>query len=122
MGRRVALAAGVGALLGLAWWGMFELLASGAVCSKDDWGCLGAFVIATPVFAVAGAVVGGIALRSLSVSRAWLVAVPATLMAVVAMILLLGTTFLAFAVFAALYALIAVLTNPPRGEGAVEGS
>ncbi|MDX8143507.1 hypothetical protein SK854_15385 [Lentzea sp. BCCO 10_0061] len=121
MGRRVALAAGVGALLGLAWWGMFELLASGAVCSKDDWGCLGAFVIATPVFAVAGAVAGGIALRSLSVSRAWLVAVPATLMAVVAMILLLGMTFLAFAVFAALYALIAVLTAP-RGEGAVEGS
>ncbi|MEV6712921.1 MULTISPECIES: hypothetical protein [Lentzea] len=121
MGRRVALAAGVGALLGLAWWGMFELLASGAVCSKDDWGCLQAFVIAAPVFAVLGAVVGGFALRALSVSRAWLVAVPATLMAVVAMVLLLGMTFLAFAVFAALYALIAVLTGARR-EGAVEGS
>ncbi|WP_439663029.1 hypothetical protein ACSHWB_17230 [Lentzea sp. HUAS TT2] len=121
MGRRVALAAGVGALLGLAWWGMFELLASGAVCSKDEWGCLGAFVTSVPIFAVVGSVAGGLALRSLKVSRAWLVAVPATLMAVVAMVLLLGVTFLAFAVFAALYALIAVLTNPPR-EGAVEGS
>lgn len=121
MGRRVALAAGVGALLGLAWWGMFELLASGAVCSKDDWGCLGAFVTAVPVFAVAGSVLGGFALRSLSVSRAWLVAVPATLMAVVAMVLLLGLPYLGFGVFAALYALIAVLTSrpsPDSGPGA----
>ncbi|WP_143022653.1 hypothetical protein [Lentzea jiangxiensis] len=121
MGRRVALAAGVGALLGLAWWGMFELLVSGVVCSKDDWGCLQAFVIAAPVFAVAGAVVGGFALRAWKVSRAWLVAVPATLMAVVAMVLLLGMTPVAFAVFAALYALIALLTTP-RGEGVVEGA
>lgn len=121
MGRRVALAAGVGALLGLAWWGLFELLASGAVCSKDDWGCLGAFVTSIPVFAVAGSVVGGLALRSLKVSRAWLVAVPATLMAVVAMVLLLGVTFVSFAVFAALYALIAVLTGARR-EGPVETS
>ncbi|NKE56441.1 hypothetical protein FXN61_06185 [Lentzea sp. PSKA42] len=111
MGRRVALAAGVGALLGLAWWGVFELIASGAVCSFEDWGCLGTFVMTVPVFTVVAAVLGGFALRSLSVSRAWLVAVPATLMAVVAMVLLLGMPFLAFAVFAALYSLIAVLTR-----------
>jgi len=111
VGRRVALAAGVGALLGLAWWGVFALISSGAVCSFEDWGCLGAFVMTVPVFAVAGAVLGGFALRSLSVSRAWLVAVPATLMAVVAMVLLLGLPFLAFLVFAGLYALIAVLTR-----------
>jgi len=111
VGRRVALAAGVGAFLGLAWWGVFGLISSGAVCSFEDWGCLGTFVMTVPVFAVAGAVLGGFALRSLSVSRAWLVAVPATLMAVVAMVLLLGLPFLAFLVFAGLYALIAVLTR-----------
>ncbi|MDX8051155.1 hypothetical protein SK571_17345 [Lentzea sp. BCCO 10_0798] len=121
MGRRVALAAGVGALLGLAWWGMFELISSGAVCTFEEWGCLGAFVTAVPIFGVVAMVLGWLALRSLSVSRAGLVALPATLMAVVAMILLLGLSFLAFAVFAALYALIAVLTAPRR-EGAVEGS
>ncbi|WP_086662671.1 hypothetical protein [Lentzea kentuckyensis] len=110
MGRRVALAAGVGALLGLAWWGVFELIRSGTVCTFEDWGCLGTFVMTLPVFAVAGAVLGGFALRSLSVSRAWLVAVPATLMAVMTMVFLLGLPYLGFAVFAALYALIAVLT------------
>lgn len=100
----------MGALLGLAWWGVFELIASGAVCSFDDWGCLGTFVMTVPVFAVVAAVLGGIALRSLSVSRAWLVAVPATLMAVVAMVLLIGMSWLGFAVFAVLYSLLAVLT------------
>ncbi|SEQ23389.1 hypothetical protein SAMN05216188_102496 [Lentzea xinjiangensis] len=110
MGRRVALAAGVGALLGLAWWGMFALISSGAVCSFEEWGCLSTFVTAVPIFAVAAAVLGGIALRSRGESRAWLVAVPATLMAVVAMVFLLGFPWLAFAVFAALFALIAVLT------------
>ena len=111
MGRRVALAAGVGALLGLAWWGVFELIRTGAVCTFEDWGCLGTFVTTVPVFAVAGAVLGGFALRSLSVSRAWLVAVPATLMAVVAMVLLLGLPWLGFLVFSGLYALIAVITR-----------
>ncbi|MDX8036817.1 hypothetical protein SK803_42040 [Lentzea sp. BCCO 10_0856] len=91
---------------------MFELIASEVVCSKDDWGCLGAFVTAVPVFAVAGAVLGWLALRSLSVSRAGLVALPATLMAVVAMVLLLGRPYLGFVVFALLYVLIAVLTAP----------
>lgn len=111
MGRRVALAAGVGALLGLAWWGVFELIASGAVCSFEDWGCLGTFVMTVPVFAVVAAVLGGFALSSAKVSRAWLVAVPATLMAVVAMVFLLAVPFLGFLVFAGLYALIAVLTR-----------
>jgi hypothetical protein len=101
----------VGALLGLAWWGVFELIASGAVCSFEDWGCLGAFVTTVPVFAVVASVLGGFALSSAKVSRAWLVAVPATLMAVVAMVFLLAVPFLGFLVFAGLYALIAVLTR-----------
>ena len=111
MGRRVALAAGVGALLGLAWWGVFALISTGAVCSFEDWGCLGTFVTSVPVFAVVAAALGWVALRSRGVSRAGLVAVPATLMSVVAMVLLLGLPYLAFLVFAALYALIAVLTR-----------
>lgn len=112
MGRRVALAAGVGAFLGLAWWGVFELIATGAVCSFEDWGCLGTAVKTMPVFTAVAAVTGWFALRSLGVSRAGWVAVPATLMAVVAMIFFaLGLPYLAFAVFAALYALIAVLTR-----------
>jgi hypothetical protein len=113
VGRRVALAAGVGALLGLVWWGVFELIASGAVCSFEDWGCLGTAVMAVPVFTVVAAVLGWIVLRSLGVSRAGLVAVPATLMAVVAMVLVAtGLPWLAFLIFSALYALIAVLTAP----------
>ncbi|HEX7305007.1 hypothetical protein [Lentzea sp.] len=100
---------------------MFELIASGAVCTFDDWGCLSTFVTTVPVFAVVAAVLGGIALRSSGESRAWLVAVPATLMAVVAMIFLLAVPWLGFAVFAVLYALLAVLTSARR-EGAVEGS
>ncbi|MFD9706283.1 hypothetical protein [Lentzea sp. NPDC059081] len=111
----------MGALLGLAWWGMFELIASGAVCTFDDWGCLGTFVMAVPVFAVVAAVLGGILLRSTGESRAWLVAVPPTLMATVAMVFLLAVPWLGFAVFALMYVLIAVLTSA-RGEGAVEGS
>ncbi len=111
MGRRVALAAGVGALLGLAWWGVFGLISSGAVCSFEDWGCLGTAVMTLPVFTVVAAALGWVSLHFLGVSRAGLVAVPATLMAVVAMVFLLGLPFLAFLVFAALYALIAVLTG-----------
>jgi hypothetical protein len=60
---------------------------------------------------VVAAVLGGFALSSAKVSRAWLVAVPATLMAVVAMVFLLAVPFLGFLVFAGLYALIAVLTR-----------
>lgn len=113
MGRRVALAAGVGAFLGLAWWGVFGLISSGAVCSFEDWGCLGTAVMTLPVFTVVAAVLGWVALRALNVSRAGLLALPATLMAVVATVFLaLGLPWLAFLVFAALYALAAVLTAP----------
>ena len=113
MGRRVALAAGVGALLGLAWWGVFELIASGAVCSFEDWGCLGTAVMTMPVFTVVAAVLGWLALRAMDVPRAGLLALPATLMAVVTMVFVaLGLPWLAFLVFAALYALTAVLTAP----------
>ncbi|MFS8104319.1 hypothetical protein LFM09_45155 [Lentzea alba] len=111
MGRRVALAAGVGALLGLAWWGVFHLISNEVVCTDDEWGCLGTFVMTVPVFAVVGAVLGWLALRFLGVSRAGLVAVPATLMAVVAMVFLLQLSPVGFLVFAGLYALIAVLTR-----------
>jgi hypothetical protein len=111
VGRRVALAAGVGAFLGLAWWGVFHLISTGAVCTFEDWGCLGTFVKTVPVFAVAGAVLGWLVLRYLGVSRAGLVAVPATLMSVVAMVFLLGLPYLGFLVFAGLYALVAVLSR-----------
>lgn len=111
MGRRVALAAGVGALLGLAWWGVFEFIGSGAICTKEDWGCLRAAVIALPIFTVVATVAGWLALRALGVSRAGWLALPATLMAVMALLFLAaGLPYLAFLIFAALYALGAVLT------------
>lgn len=110
----------MGVLLGLAWWGMFELIASGAVCTFDDWGCLSTFVTSVPIFAVVAAVAGGFALRWRGESRAWLVAVPATLMAVVVMIFLLAVPWTGFAVFAALYALLAFMSAPR--EGSVESS
>ncbi len=113
MGRRVALAAGVGALLGLAWWGVFGLIASGTVCTKDDYGCLGTAVMTVPIFAVVASVLGWLVLRALGVARAGWLAVPATLVAVAGIVFFaLGFFWAAVPIFAALYALAAVLSAP----------
>ncbi|KOV89760.1 hypothetical protein ADL03_02980 [Nocardia sp. NRRL S-836] len=101
----------MGAFLGLVWWGVFGLIASGAVCTKDDYGCLGTAVVTVPVFAVVAAVAGWLVLRALKVSRAGPLAVPATLMAVAAIVFfVLGHFWAAVPIFTALYALAAVLT------------
>lgn len=51
---RVIIGALVGLGLGAAWWGLREFIASGAVCSKDDWDCLGLALVSIPVSLVAG--------------------------------------------------------------------
>ncbi|ANZ36578.1 hypothetical protein BBK82_11390 [Lentzea guizhouensis] len=102
----------MGALLGLVWWGVFGLIASGAVCTKDDYGCLGTAVMTVPIFTVVAAVAGWLALRAAKVPRPWL-AVPATLMAVATTVFFaLGYFWAAVPIFAVLYALAAVVTTP----------
>ncbi|WP_308258455.1 hypothetical protein [Saccharothrix obliqua] len=102
----------LGAVLGAAWWGVRELIASGAVCSKDDWGCLSAGVVAVPVGVVVGVLVGWAVLAALHVTR------PLGMAAVgvgIAAVLALGTTWVAFPASAVLagavgFALAAPLT------------
>ncbi|WP_285751459.1 hypothetical protein [Lentzea sp. NBRC 105346] len=109
MGRRLPLAAGIGALLGLAWWGLFELIAAGVVCTYDNFGCLGTAVIAVPVFTVVAFLLSWYALRSLEFRKPWLQALLATAIAVLAMVVLAtGYPFLAPVVFAASFALVAL--------------
>lgn len=111
MGRLVALAAGIGALLGLAWWGLFEFIAAGVICSKDDFGCLGTAVISVPVFTAVAWALGWFALRSLGFRVPWLVSLFGTLVAVLVSVLLPGMPILAPLVFAATHALAAALSQ-----------
>jgi hypothetical protein len=67
--RRIALGAATGALLGALWWGVRELIASGAVCSTDDFDCLGVGVIAMPVAVVVGGVLAWLAYQALRLDR-----------------------------------------------------
>ncbi|MFD9734491.1 hypothetical protein [Umezawaea sp. NPDC059074] len=81
--RRIGLAAGIGAVLGALWWGVRELIASGAVCSTDDFDCLGVGVISMPVAVVVGGVLGWLALRALHEERpAWAAGIGVVLAAV----------------------------------------
>jgi hypothetical protein len=86
-GRRLAIGAGIGALLGALWWGIRELIASGAVCSTDDFQCLGVGVIAMPVAAVLGGLLAWLALRSLHLDRPALAAAIGVVLTALFMIL-----------------------------------
>ncbi|MFD1146422.1 hypothetical protein [Saccharothrix hoggarensis] len=61
---RVVVGAVLGAVLGATWWGVRELIASGAVCSKDDWDCLAMGLFAMPVSLVVGLLVAWVVLRA----------------------------------------------------------
>ncbi|NUT49784.1 MAG: hypothetical protein HOV94_21110 [Saccharothrix sp.] len=63
LGRLVAGAA-LGAALGAAWWGLRELIASGAVCSTEDWDCLALGLFAMPVSIVAGILIAWAVLKA----------------------------------------------------------
>jgi hypothetical protein len=108
VGRRIAVASGIGALLGLAWFGLFELIAAGVVCTKDDFGCLGMAVVSIPVFALVAWALGWFALRSLDLRWPWLTALFGTVVAVLALLLVLELPVLAPLVFAITYALAAL--------------
>ncbi|WP_447008863.1 hypothetical protein ACRAKJ_02555 [Saccharothrix sp. DSM 118769] len=56
--------AAVGAGLGAAWWGLREFIASGAVCSKDDWDCLGLGLVAIPVSLFVGVLLAWLVLAA----------------------------------------------------------
>ncbi|WP_158848491.1 hypothetical protein [Saccharothrix deserti] len=61
---RLVVGAALGAGLGAAWWGLREFIASGAVCSKDDWDCLAVGLIAMPVSLVVGVLLAWIVLKA----------------------------------------------------------
>ncbi|MBB5807374.1 type III secretory pathway component EscS [Saccharothrix ecbatanensis] len=61
---RVIVGAVLGAGLGAAWWGLRELIASGAICSKDDWDCLAMGLFAMPISLVVGVLIGWIVLKA----------------------------------------------------------
>ncbi|ONI90486.1 hypothetical protein ALI22I_12175 [Saccharothrix sp. ALI-22-I] len=61
---RLVVGAALGAGLGAAWWGLRELIASGAVCSTDDWDCLALGLIAMPISLVVGVLLAWIVLKA----------------------------------------------------------
>lgn len=68
-GRRIAIGAITGAALGAGWWGVWQLIASGQVCTKDDWQCLGMGLLWIPVGMVLGGVIAWAVLRAVGVPR-----------------------------------------------------
>ncbi|RKT52340.1 hypothetical protein [Saccharothrix australiensis] len=66
---RIAVGAVVGAGLGAAWWGVRELIASGAVCTTEGFGCLAAGLFAIPVGLVVGVLLGWAVLSAARVDR-----------------------------------------------------
>ncbi|MEU4800935.1 hypothetical protein [Actinosynnema sp. NPDC023587] len=66
---RVVVGAAIGAGLGAAWWGVREFIASGAVCTKDNWNCLAMGLFAIPVSLVVGVLLGWFALTLLRFER-----------------------------------------------------
>jgi len=61
---RLVVGAALGAGLGAAWWGLRELIASGAVCSTDDWDCLAVGLFAMPISLVLGVLVAWVVLKA----------------------------------------------------------
>jgi hypothetical protein len=67
---RMLIGALVGAGLGAAWWGVRELIAAGAVCSKDDWNCLAMGLFSIPITLVVGVLLAWALFRLAGVERA----------------------------------------------------
>lgn len=61
---RAVVGAALGAGLGAAWWGLRELIASGAVCSKENWDCLAVGLFAIPVSLLAGVLLAWLVLAA----------------------------------------------------------
>ncbi|XVS65013.1 hypothetical protein ACQPYE_02820 [Actinosynnema sp. CA-299493] len=61
---RLVVGAVLGAGLGAAWWGLRELIASGAVCSTEDWDCLAVGLFAMPISLVVGVLIAWVILRA----------------------------------------------------------
>jgi hypothetical protein len=78
VGRRCAIAAGIGAVLGLVWWVLIELISAGVVCSKETWNCLGWALFAVPAAVIVGGIVGWLVLRAVRLPGASLVALVGT--------------------------------------------
>lgn len=60
---RLVTGAVVGAALGAAWLGLREFIASGAVCSTDDWDCLALGLVSMPLSLIVGLLLAWAVLR-----------------------------------------------------------
>jgi hypothetical protein len=74
-------------LLGALWWGTRELIASGAVCSTDDFDCLGVGLISMPIAVVLGTLLAWLAFRSLDLVRPAQAAIAGAVLTTIFMIL-----------------------------------
>ena len=86
-GRRTAIGAGTGALLGALWWGTREIIASGAVCSTDDFDCLGVGLISMPIAVVLGTLLAWLAFKSLDLTSPAPAAITGSVLTTIFMIL-----------------------------------
>ncbi|MEU4446317.1 hypothetical protein AB0K14_04050 [Actinosynnema sp. NPDC050801] len=67
---RLVVGAALGAGLGAAWWGLREFIASGTVCSTDDWDCLALGLLAMPISLVVGVLLSWVVLKAARQDRA----------------------------------------------------
>lgn len=67
---RLVVGAVLGAALGAAWLGLREFIASGRICSTEDWDCLAMGLIAMPVSLVVGVLASWAVLKAAHQDRA----------------------------------------------------
>jgi hypothetical protein len=67
---RLVVGAFLGAALGAAWLGLRELIASGTICSTDDWDCLAMGLFAMPISLVIGVLISWAVLKAAHQDRA----------------------------------------------------
>ncbi|MFE2750832.1 hypothetical protein ACFXGA_02390 [Actinosynnema sp. NPDC059335] len=61
---RLVTGAAVGAALGAAWLGLREFIASGTICSTDDWDCLALGLVSMPISLIVGLLLAWAVLRA----------------------------------------------------------
>ncbi|WP_367132821.1 hypothetical protein [Saccharothrix sp. HUAS TT1] len=66
---RLVVGAVLGSALGAAWWGLREFIASGTICSTDDWDCLAMGLFAMPISLIIGVLIAWLVIKAAHQSR-----------------------------------------------------
>ena len=66
---RLVVGAAVGAALGAAWLALREFIASGTICSTEDWDCLALGLFAMPISLIVGVLLSWLILKSARQTR-----------------------------------------------------